>query len=190
MDSPNGMANADSASIDIDLVHVKAQSLDVGKDNHAERFVNLPHVNIILFYTCHLQQLHTDKHIFQYKQTKEWKWTRKTIKMINRNDNWWHITTSIKICLHQVLQTDNVKNVQREKERRKEREKLAVKRRTEPPFAGGLICFLQGPYLFSAGSVICLLQEILSIFCRRCYSFSTGGIIRPLQALLIFSRRC
>lgn len=70
MDSPNGMANADSASIDIDLVHVKAQSLDVGKDNHAECFVNLPHVNIILFYTCHLQQLHTDKHIFQYKQTK------------------------------------------------------------------------------------------------------------------------
>ena len=53
------MTNADSSSMDIDLAGVKAKSFNIGKDNNAESFVDLPHVYILLLNTCTLQDLHT-----------------------------------------------------------------------------------------------------------------------------------
>lgn len=54
---PNGMTNTDSTTMDIDFVNVQTQDQIIGQNDHTERLVNLPHVDVFLLNTSVRQYL-------------------------------------------------------------------------------------------------------------------------------------
>lgn len=52
------MSDADSSSMDVDLVHVKVEVFDIGQHYHTEGLVDLPHIYVIFLHTCILQHLY------------------------------------------------------------------------------------------------------------------------------------
>lgn len=54
---PNGVSNADSTTMDVDLGRIQVTLLDIGQDHHAESLVYLKHGNVVLVDACLFQAL-------------------------------------------------------------------------------------------------------------------------------------